>query len=68
MICNFRDRLTFLAALLLVVISRGRIDYLPDARRPWVVVRRCEGGCFQGRGRTLREAWLHAAHDREASA
>jgi hypothetical protein len=40
-------------ALVLSLLTGGRVDYLPDARRPWVVDFR-HGRI--GRGRTLYEA------------
>jgi hypothetical protein len=43
-----------IAAFLLSVLSSGRVDYLPGARRPWVVDWR--KGRRVGRGRTLVEA------------
>lgn len=39
----------------LALLTGGRVDYLPDARRPWVVD--WDKSRVVGRGRTLWEAW-----------
>lgn len=42
-------------AILLSLVTRDRIDYLPDAHRPWLVRFRYP----VGRGQTLRKAIVH---------
>jgi hypothetical protein len=43
--------------LLVVLLSGGKIDYLPGANRPWSVD--LAAGRYPGRGRTL---WAAIAH------
>ena len=54
--------MAFWWAMLLTLLTGGRIDYLPGARRPWVVDTR-RG--YQGRGASLVGAvWDHIRHAR----
>ncbi len=49
--------MTYIGALLLTILTAGRIDYLPGAHRPWVVdfFRTKQ----QGHGKTLVAAIRH---------
>lgn len=48
--------------ILVSLVTGGRVDYLSDARRPWVVQRGRWGRI--SRGRTLLGALVHAFLDR----
>lgn len=44
-----------IVGLILTLLTGGRVDYLPDARRPWVVD--WDKSRLVGRGQTFWAAW-----------